>query len=282
MADPKRINQLSTALTAAASVAASCIAIQDDMSATATKYMSRTELRKMILDIGTNSVALETDGSGNLIASAVTATELNKLDGTSGALVDIGTAQTMTGKKTFDELETTGTTTVADVDINGGEIDATPIGANSASTVAGTTISAATSTTAPLDILGTSGDGYLKRMYQKDQDAAGSAVNKFYVGDFTLKAGERIIGAQIKVIVAMGCTWSAKFDILGVDQEIAATGTSAAANTIVTALFDYNADSPICTTGNNRIEFTGDAAANFDAAAEAKVTVFYESMEEMA
>lgn len=49
----------------------------------------------------TASRALESNASGIPVASTVTSTELAKLSGTSGALVDIGSVQTITGQKTI-------------------------------------------------------------------------------------------------------------------------------------------------------------------------------------
>ena len=58
----------------------------DDISETETKKVTIANVKSVVLDAGTASRALETNGSGSIVVSAITSTELNHLDGVSSGI----------------------------------------------------------------------------------------------------------------------------------------------------------------------------------------------------
>ena len=58
----------------------------DDITATETKKVTIANVKSVVLDAGTASRALETNGSGSIVVSAITSTELNHLDGVSSGI----------------------------------------------------------------------------------------------------------------------------------------------------------------------------------------------------
>ena len=58
----------------------------DDISETETKKVTIANVKSVVLDAGTASRALETNGSGGIVVSAITSTELNHLDGVSSGI----------------------------------------------------------------------------------------------------------------------------------------------------------------------------------------------------
>jgi hypothetical protein len=71
---------------ASADVADGDVFVIDDISETESKKVTIANVKSVVLDAGTASRALETNGSGSIVVSAITSTELNHLDGVSSGI----------------------------------------------------------------------------------------------------------------------------------------------------------------------------------------------------
>lgn len=85
--------------------------------------------------------SLPTNDPAKVIKGAEFSTEFTAIQTAFGQAAPLA-SPTFTGTVTFNNVTATGTVTLSSVDINGGTIDGTPIGANSASTGAFTTLTA--------------------------------------------------------------------------------------------------------------------------------------------